>query len=175
MSGKVNVTNPQSQWAYVFKCPTDRLAHNNPLESPRSYAMNVRLDNFTGLRGMMTDVGLGVNSAGIDDPSGTIMVAERPNTANLYDYVANSDCGCPDSSSGGDIYCKGATGEYGQITSGYPGNYNAKLPWHSNGWNYLFVDGHVEWLLPAATLGGVKKAAGTMGTPFGMWTPQRGD
>jgi prepilin-type N-terminal cleavage/methylation domain-containing protein/prepilin-type processing-associated H-X9-DG protein len=169
----VGVTNPNHQWAYLFKCPTDRLAHLNPLESPRSYAMNIRLDNFTGLKGMMTYVGLGVNSAAIDDPSGTIMVAERPNLANSYDYVANSDCGCPDSSNGGDAYC--APGPYGQITSASA--YPSTLPWHSGGWNYLFVDGHVEWLLPQQTLGkgNGKIPPGTMGTPYGMWTPQRDD
>jgi len=173
----VGVTHPNSLWAYVFKCPTDRATHSDATEGPRSYAMNVRLDNFTGTKGMMTYVGFGVKLAGIDDPSGTIMVAERPNIANNYDYVANSDCGCPDSSMGGDAFCVDSSKgyHYGQYDN--PGAYPAKLPWHSGGWNYLFVDGHVQWLTPAQTLGkgGGKIPPGTMGQPYGMWTPQLGD
>jgi prepilin-type N-terminal cleavage/methylation domain-containing protein/prepilin-type processing-associated H-X9-DG protein len=172
----VGMTNPHHLWATVFKCPTDRAPHNNPTQddSPRSYAMNIRLDNFTGNNGMMTSVGLGVNSLAIEDPSGTIMVAERPNVANEYDYVANSDVGCPDSSNGGDSFCAGSY-HYGQYDG--PGNYPATLPWHSSGWNYLFVDGHVQWLTPAQTLGTGhgRIPPGTPGTPYGMWTPQRGD
>ena len=181
MSGHntVNVTDPQGHvWPMIFHCPTDRLKHaidtDNPTEFPRSYAMNIRLDNFTGTKGMMASVGKGVNSAAIEDVPGTIMVAERPGLANNYDYVYFSDCGCPDSSMGGDAFC--APGPYGQISSAsqYPG---ITLPWHSGGWNYLFVDGHVQWLTPVQTLGkgGGKIPPGTPGTPYGMWTPQAGD
>jgi prepilin-type N-terminal cleavage/methylation domain-containing protein/prepilin-type processing-associated H-X9-DG protein len=38
-------------------------------------------------------------------------------------------------------------------------------PIHFDGWNYLFVDGHVKWLKPEATIG-----TGTMTAPRGKWT-----
>ena len=175
----VGLIDPTQLWAIVFKCPTDRYPHLNATASPRSYSINIRLDNFTGLLGIMSPFsgggGLGGNSAGMDDPSGTIMVAERPHLANDYDFVANSDCGCPDSTGSGDSFCTGPPYHYGQYDG--PGNYPAKLPWHSDGWNYLFVDGHVQWLTPQQTLGkgSGRIPPGTMGRPYGMWTPQGND
>jgi prepilin-type processing-associated H-X9-DG protein len=41
---------------------------------------------------------------------------------------------------------------------------------HSGGWNYLFCDGHVNWLRPEATIG-----TGTLQDPKGMWTCAEGD
>jgi prepilin-type processing-associated H-X9-DG protein len=38
---------------------------------------------------------------------------------------------------------------------------------HFDGWNYLFVDGHVKWLKPQATLGGAANA-GTK-APGNLW------
>jgi len=172
MSGSTAVTNPHHQWAYVFHCPSDKLAHNNPLESPRSYSMNIQLDPVN--YGMMTTVGLGANSANVDDTSSTILVAERPNIYNLYDYDAVSDCGCPDSTAGGPPFCKQGF-EYGQITSSHNTDYPATLPLHIGGWNYLFCDGHVQWLTPQQTLGhgNGKIPPGTLGQPYGMWDPRR--
>jgi prepilin-type N-terminal cleavage/methylation domain-containing protein/prepilin-type processing-associated H-X9-DG protein len=40
-----------------------------------------------------------------------------------------------------------------------------KQPFHFDGWNYLFVDGHVKWLRPEKTIG-----RGTYNNPLGMWT-----
>jgi prepilin-type N-terminal cleavage/methylation domain-containing protein/prepilin-type processing-associated H-X9-DG protein len=175
ISANVTAPNLDSQWAKVWKCPTDKIPRLHPTSLPRSYSINVRLDNFTGLYGMFDAVdlpgygGLGVNSAAIDDPSGTIMVCEHPFSWNEYGYDSRSGCGCPDASVAPDNYCQFKGEPLDQDSSGqFP-------PWHSQGWNYLFVDGHVQWLTPQQTLGGVKKAAGTMGTPYGMWTPQRGD
>jgi prepilin-type processing-associated H-X9-DG protein len=44
-------------------------------------------------------------------------------------------------------------------------------PIHLEGWNYLFVDGHVKWLRPEQTVG----AAGTLTSPQGMWTNSETD
>ncbi len=175
--------NPNSRWIAVWKCPTDKAPHSNDAglggasQPPRSYSINIRLDNFTGTFGMFDPMsgpgGLGVNSAGIDDPSGTILVCERPATWNCYGYDSMADCGCPDSSvGGGDLFCNGGKYSYGQVPAGYP----ATLSWHSGGWNYLFVDGHVQWLTPLQTIGvGTARSTPTLSHPAGMWTPQRGD
>jgi prepilin-type N-terminal cleavage/methylation domain-containing protein/prepilin-type processing-associated H-X9-DG protein len=176
-----DVTHPnlKSQWVVVWKCPMDRIPRLDPTVPPRSYSLNIDLDNFTGTRGVMTGYGtpgfggLGVNLAGIDDPSGTIMVAERPSSYNDYGYDANCDVGCPDAKVGcsNDPFCKGGQYNYDQDNSGqYP-------PWHFGGWNYLFVDGHVQWLKPEQTLGKGKGKIppGTLCNPYGMWTPQLGD
>ena len=175
----VAVISPQNQWAKVWKCPSDHLAHLNPPVPPRSYSMNIRLDNFTGFRGVCTGAdssglgGLGVRLGQIDDPAGTIMVAERPNRFNNYGYVSNSDVGCPDGSVDYDDFCNFGGYYYDQANRGNPDAH----PWHSGGWNYLFVDGHVQWLTPWQTLGKGKGKIppGTLGKPWGMWTPQAGD
>ncbi|HVM59767.1 MAG TPA: prepilin-type N-terminal cleavage/methylation domain-containing protein [Verrucomicrobiae bacterium] len=188
-NGSAFTVGANNQWLAVWRCPTDKLPHNNTAgladssQPPRDYSINIRLDNFTGKKGMFDPVyysgagGLGVSSAAIDDPSGTILVCERPCTWNCYGYDSMSDCGCPDSTAGGDTYCSsgGKNGMgYAQYFSGsgYTGS-----PWHSGGWNYLFVDGHVQWLEPRQTIGvGAPKAPKpTLGAPAGMWTPQRGD
>jgi prepilin-type N-terminal cleavage/methylation domain-containing protein/prepilin-type processing-associated H-X9-DG protein len=169
------VVNPgYSPWVGVWLCPTDRIPRLNPALPPRSYAMNIRLDNFTGWRGVTSGWGtagyggLGVSLAAIDDPSGTIMVCERPSQWNNYGYDSNSGCGCPDGSASPDNFCVGAE-TYDQDNGGmYP-------PWHSGGWNYLFIDGHVQWLTPSQTLGKTTKGPGTPGRPAGMWTPQAND
>ena len=114
--------------------------------------------------------GLGANSAGIDVPSGTILVTEHICQWNSYGYDSMSGVACPDASVGPDAYCS-ADGAGGQDFFGkYP-------PWHSGGWNYLFVDGHVECLKPEQTLGGGhgKVPKGTMGTPYGLWEPLQVD
>ncbi len=43
-------------------------------------------------------------------------------------------------------------------------------PAHFDGWNYLFIDGHVKWLLPSRTFG-----TGTLNDPRGMWTANEND
>lgn len=41
---------------------------------------------------------------------------------------------------------------------------------HQEGWNYLFADGHVKWLMPEKTIG-----TGGPYAPKGMWTIATGD
>lgn len=43
-------------------------------------------------------------------------------------------------------------------------------PRHSGGWNYMFVDGHVKWAKPEATVG-----TGTVTDPRGYWTLKEND
>jgi prepilin-type N-terminal cleavage/methylation domain-containing protein/prepilin-type processing-associated H-X9-DG protein len=172
-----SVTSPSNSVSVgIWKCPTDRIPRLNLAVPPRSYSINIRLDNFTGFRGVTSGWGtpgygsLGVSLGRIDDPSGTIMVCEHPSQWNDYGYDAESGCGCPDGLVSPDDFCMGVEA-YDQDKSGlYP-------PWHSGGWNYLFVDGHVQWLTPWQTLGPGKGKIppGTPGKPYGMWTPQAGD
>ncbi len=163
-----------TRWAKVWQCPMDMKTHNNQPASPRSYSINIDLDD-SGYLKMMTPLsgglGLGVSLAAIGDPSGTIAVAEHPNLSNNYGYQAASDCGCPDSTVGPySPYCNNGF-PFGQTQSGDP----YSRPWHSGGWNYLFVDGHVQWLTIWQTLGKAGKTLGTPGQPFGMWTPTASD
>ncbi len=178
--GNAGMNLAEATWAKVWKCPMDQFKHYNYPHSPRSYSINVRLDNYDGntkTRGMYSPFsggkGLGAKVAGIEDPSGTILIAECPSYANNYGYVANSDCACPDSSVNPDDYCQFNGYNFDQLHRGSP----ITAPWHSGGWNYLFVDGHTQWITPWGTLGkGFGKIPpGTPGSPWGMWTPKVGD
>jgi prepilin-type processing-associated H-X9-DG protein len=52
---------------------------------------------------------------------------------------------------------------------------DSTVPVHFEGWNYLFVDGHVKWLKPEATINGLGKTGGTVDDPKGMWTVAEND
>ena len=87
-----------STWAKIWQCPMDKAPHVNQPAAPRSYSINIDLDvsgNFQMVSTFAGGLGWGVSLTTIDDPSDTIMVAERPNLANNYGYTANADCGCP--------------------------------------------------------------------------------
>ena len=166
------------RWVGVFKCPADRirrLVETGLPQPPRSYSMNIRLDNFTGFRGVTSGWGtpgyggLGVRQGNIQDPSGTILVCEHPSLWNRYGYVSDSGCGCP-AAVGPDDFCVGVEmyAQNADAAGTYP-------PFHFGGWNYLFVDGHVQWVMPDQTVGRCGKSPGTLGRPCGMWTPQAGD
>ena len=170
-----NLSN--NTWVKVWKCPADIRPHVNAPHVPRSYSININLDDsgYRGMTGPFTlGPGTGVNMSSIEDPSGTIMVAERPHPANNYGYIANADVGCPSAAVGpfSDFCCYGGYC-YDQDNKGD----SFSVPWHLGGWNYLFVDGHVQFLTPWQTLGkgSGKIPAGTPGRPYGMWTPKRGD
>lgn len=50
-------------------------------------------------------------------------------------------------------------------------------PLHSEGWNYMFVDGHVKWYRPSATVDGNPGdgITGTVDDPRGFWTLNEND
>ncbi|HUJ08616.1 MAG TPA: type II secretion system protein [Verrucomicrobiae bacterium] len=169
--GSVAIANT---WAKVWQCPMDRTPHlyqNGLPSAPRSYSINVNLDDSGYLRMVAPyfgGLGEGVSLASISDPSDTIMVAEKPRIWNNFGYVSQSGVACPDSTAGD--CCIGGSGEtYGQTSDSYG------RPWHFGGWNYLFVDGHVQWLRPEKTLGSGGKAKGTLVCPLGLWTPSASD
>lgn len=97
-----------------------------------------------------------VRSAIMQDPSGTIIQVERAHYQNLAGsrifpawHMA-------------DIHVQTGTGTNGSDT--YPGIQPAQ--YHSEFFNYLYADTHVETLLPAKTVG----RFGTVTAPQGMWT-----
>jgi len=58
------------------------------------------------------------------------------------------------------------------VKSPFYQTYGKTLPWHNGKWNYLFCDGHVELLSPAATLGGgyISLPSQSMISKGGPWT-----
>ena len=156
----------------VFQCPDDSIARSYG-NKPRSYAMNFIYDNYalgdsgTGFSGPYVDFGGGnLGSRGralseIPSPASLIVIAEHPHPDNWIGSNSKGDIAAP-------------SGQADSIKA-----------YHSDGWNYLFADGHVKWLRPEATIGkGVngsgKSADGRTCTfnytydkttsPCGMWT-----
>lgn len=95
----------------------------------------------------------------IPNVAGTILVAENPGSRNRFRLATGVLVTSPDSQ-GNQYSCS--------VPAVIP-------PTHFDGWNYLFVDGHVKWLLPSATINGPGFSAGTMTLPKGMWTPADND
>lgn len=140
-----------------FHCPTDTIDRGGaPIKwAPRSYSWN------TGPSG---DTGASINLplAQIPVPASTIMIAERPTNNNITNFNSSWNISDPNTQ--------------GSALGG--------KPYHSGGWNYLFLDGHVKWYRPEQTMktAGVtypktiqgtnanRTVQGTLASPGGFWT-----
>ena len=120
----------------------------------------------------------GRNAAEIQAAANTLMVVEMPGFAalnNVTDSVVYRPVtpGAPNAVLDSDT---GRSGQDHNLPVGSP------QPLHSEGWDYLFCDGHVKWLRPEATIGtGVNlngQCYGSASTGYsyapcnmkGMWT-----
>ncbi|MDD2708232.1 MAG: DUF1559 domain-containing protein [Verrucomicrobiae bacterium] len=114
--------------ARIFHCPADKVVRDVVDSPPRSYSMNVGLSPYSVndpsiLRGPVSKDGV-CSLADIPDPSNTILVMEYHNTFNRF---ANYSC---------------------SAINGYRSSRVTNI-FHNGGANYLFVDGHVAWVMPA--------------------------
>lgn len=152
----------------IWQCPSDRTSGNYAGGSARTYCVGIIWDTVwaAGNNGRGFSGPLKAGSGGtlflsgkrqpdFQDVSGTIMVAEAPNANSYLGTLGWMAVGSPS----------------GQI-NGDSGNPNAlKRTLHFEGYNYLFVDGHVKYLRPETTVG----AAGSLTAPQGMWTSAADD
>ena len=162
----------------LLRCPSDSLVRTagnavNTGNNGRTYAVPVsntagstnglmawKLEKYSGdvvngftLTGNYTE---GRALSEFPSPATTIFLAEAPSVGNrvatAIDYRTNAP---------------GITG--GPVVANTQVRGGRTI--HFDGWNYLFVDGHVKFLRPSGTIG----AAGTLGTPQGMWTIAEND
>ncbi len=180
----------------VLRCPADRIEFPkaeqwlNEFAARRSYAMNWAGPNFmlyspgaalpsTGLRGIGIFYNLrssapstynweprGFKVSQVNDPAGTILLAELANGRNM----AGNDWPCFCAGPGPSI--TGAPSEDCVQTTPKPnisatGNAYGSVSYglHSQRFNYLFHDGHIGLYKTTATVG-----TGTDANPKGMWT-----
>jgi prepilin-type N-terminal cleavage/methylation domain-containing protein/prepilin-type processing-associated H-X9-DG protein len=151
----------------LLRCPSDAIQRT--AGSARTYVIPVRNDanaNFAWkVETYPTDAGTYSYSEGraiaeFSSPATTIMLTEGPKPSNR---IATNQ--------GYRAVGPGA---------GTPAPNNTQRqgsePIHFDGWNYLFVDGHVKWLRPDRTIGtgpttnGGFTCQGTLNSPCGMWT-----
>ncbi|BCM88307.1 hypothetical protein IAD21_00138 [Abditibacteriota bacterium] len=157
----------------LLRCPSDSIQRT--AGSARSYAVpvnNTANANFSWkVETYPTTPVSYVYSEGralaeFSSPSDTIMLVEKPSSDNRIatnqGYRANSP----------------------GITLGAANSQRATInSIHFDGWNYLFVDGHVKWFRPENTIGkpGVSvtnngfTCQGALDSPCGMWTIAEGD
>lgn len=153
--------NPKSLWDIslleyaeskdIFACPADPLTHElNKNESVRSYAMNGWTDNteqaYNGLKTIAWK-GRSTRLSCIDSVSNIIYITERPYYKN---YVGGSDCREACSIGVQNMHMEG-----GSISSGrnlfHSFSKYVEYTSHGKWWNYLFLDGHVDFLNPYET------------------------
>ena len=138
----------------IFHCPSDPMRDNS-----RSYGMvyngnwapgaasGAGLEYASGLLGYVPAISsmVGVKNSMIEQPALTILLAEFPSTpAGVLStdptFVVNSFGNYQNS------YVAGPTGPVGTLN--VQDKSRKDRPIHLEGWNYLFADGHVKWLLP---------------------------
>ncbi len=184
----------------LFQCPDDSLARSSG-GTIRSYAMagagsgvgpygaapgdNLGFAGPTAMPASITSCGvapycysLGRRLSEFPDPAGTLMLVELPDINNYLTSGNDSVVLRPFSTVGGScaVGNESRTGQCGQDMYNVLRN-GERDGSHLDGWNYLFADGHVKWLLPVKTVG---KGVTPINTPWpynvkGMWTIAAGD
>ena len=166
----IKVTATTTGSAQIFLCPSDSLAIDSSVNYTvrRTYSMPWNnLDSSTAYNGQGNTnayIGGAYSTGGtgyiqgralseIPSPATTLMVVERPFTKNAFGVTSGAAANCPDNQ----------TGPVGSTT--YLGR-----PIHFDGYNYLFIDGHVKFQRPDQTIG-----TGTLAAPKGMWTITEND
>ncbi len=173
----------------TLKCPADRVTVSiywAPYGTRRSYAMNFAgtMDLASGQQLPPSKFGVGIyvmNNNGsvppweppgykasvVQDPSGTILLAELPNGENMAGNDWPSFCAGP--IYGNNANFPNVNSDCYQIGSDYSYG-NASYGLHAHRFNYLFHDNHVSTLRTIDTVG-----LGTTNNPRGMWTMLSGD
>lgn len=189
------VSNPSSI-PKILKCPADRIEAGisyAPYSTRRTYAVNwagpgfILTSKTAPLPPPKYGIGLYYNLRGstpgalpeweppgyketaVDDPSGTIFLAELPNGRNAAGNDWPSFCAGPGSGipSGLSADCVqiSAASSFNKISYGA-----AAYGLHGKRFNYSFHDGHVAIHKTSETVG-----KGTTNAPQGMWTMVLGD
>ena len=170
-----SVFNANQSSSSIFQCPDDA---NRPVgmasAARRSYALagatdtNMGGDGATYLDGAANPNGLGFagpcvagtggknylaghNEAVFPAAANTLMVVEVPGFAAL-NSAADSVCYRPGNNGG--VLSAGASSTFASAGQNHMQPATDPSALHSGGWNYLFVDGHVKWMMPERTIGG---------------------
>lgn len=140
-----------------FQCPSDpNRATGRSYAVPRPSNHDIGPTKSVG----STSTRVYVPLAGFEAVSETLMLAEKPGS-NVWDPF------------GADVRCPGTAGVKGggNCASGAGQSQQATIfgvdltePLHLEGWNYLYMDGHVKWATPASTIGTGYKTATRKGS-----------
>lgn len=147
-------TSFSSQPLY-FLCPSDSISKPPDYGGFRkTYSMNAEF--AASYCGPWNGCGWGIYTTGqslaaVPAPAGTILICEMPWEFNLLGDQLGEVAGDPEyqlcGSSPQFPPCPDPNG------NGKYDFYGTGKPLHSDGWNYLFADGHAKYLRPEATIG----------------------
>jgi prepilin-type N-terminal cleavage/methylation domain-containing protein/prepilin-type processing-associated H-X9-DG protein len=144
----------------IVQCASDPTARLGGYGT-RSYALT---NDMQGDWFWLTQFSAGIRSgralAQISSPATTLIVVEQPVPANTLSNINGSISLGP-----------GTTLDSGWGVEKYQRAGNL-TPVHMDGYNYLFVDGHVKWMRPEQTIdtNANDGLTGTMTSPRGLWT-----
>lgn len=179
-NGWAGPLSPYVKSAQIFVCPSDSTKPPFWFDTKISYACN---QNFTS--GGFNDNFKSPRLAAFTATSRTVMLFEVTNTPfdpttdaregdwmNKHSPTANGRLGY------GNIIGEGTSGSARYATGVLPGNpttigdsnYDSPTGRHSDGSNYLFVDGHVKFLLPGSVSpGGTAPTSTDPGRNLSQW------
>lgn len=156
----------------VFRCPDDDLPRpgwggvswRTYSAAPAAVSPQNQQVNGSWYPGMWP----GTDVASLGAPADTLLIVEAPFPMNVMGNINGALCPRPGPRKESDVVI-------GQAT--------AATPHHSQGWDYLFADGHVKWMRPERTIGkGINNSgnhadgtACTLDKPCGPWTPRDDD
>ena len=164
-----------------FQCPDDSSKRETTFggATPRTYSVGpAMVGDYHALAPDYSSGYLdGVALAKFTAPADTIMIAEMPWQYNFMGNQIGEIVSSPGFGDGNNVRGQLA-GSPDPANPFHPTLPAGAAPYHTGGWDYLFVDGHVKWLRPEATIGkGVKGTGlGTDGVactkehPCGLWT-----
>lgn len=147
----------------ILFCPSDTVRRSSSNTSPRTYAMpraggSASYPSMIG-QYLTTNSYRGWPVSRISAPANVIFLTEMPANTNRMGQRNYAHVDRPGPST----------------STSSPAQSLETEPIHSEGWNYLFVDGHVKWMRPENTIGQGLKSDGTpyspsSGNPGGLWT-----
>ena len=161
----------------LFECPDDTVKRTSGSTGTRSYSFATASvvggeisSGGGGFIGPKTSAGWypGRPETQIPLPTTTLMIVENPdpqnNTGNDNESFVTIPLGTIHNPAG----LNNPGGECVTTSAWYCGPDNTLDPIHSGGYNYLFVDGHVKWMMPMNTVTKGFKP-GVWGVPGGYW------
>ena len=164
---KLNAAQSNTSASALLACPSDSIARTSGYAT-RSYSIP---GNYSGgpwpQRVAPATSLVGRSLAEFPAVSETLMLAENPVDTNGVSGN-NAFVVCP--SMGNDATVSYAITQDGSGAGASASNGLNGRQQHFDGWNYLFIDGHVKFLRPEQTINGAGKTGGTLRNPRGMWT-----
>ncbi|HEX8552168.1 MAG TPA: DUF1559 domain-containing protein [Abditibacteriaceae bacterium] len=143
----------------IFVCPSDAASVRCCGYTQRSYAMNDAVQQ--GWNWGAVSFRPGRTESEIQAAATTILVTEVASVNGDFEPTW-------DLHNLGTLNKPGVVGAAEGDSQTYKGG-----PRHFDGWNYMFADGHVKFLMPAATVN--TTAGGSLSSPKGYWTLDAND